>query len=189
MTLLKIARLGHPVLLAPAAPVEDVHDPEIQRLIDDMIETMHDAGGVGLAAPQVHVSRRIFVYYVPLARREDADDVGEGVQVLVNPELTPVDDEQIMRLEGCLSIPGLKGWVPRHARIRYAGLDRKGRRVEGQAAGFHANVLQHEADHLDGILYPMRMTDLGLMGFEPEVSRFLMMDMNGTKVNGKQEKQ
>ncbi|AQS85718.1 MAG: peptide deformylase [Acetobacter aceti] len=176
MTLLKIARMGHPVLLKTAGIVENVADPAIQTLIDDMIDTMHDAGGVGLAAPQVHVSERIFVYYVPTSRLEEGEQAPEGVQVLINPILEPVDDEVRLRMEGCLSIPGLRGWVPRHARVRYQGLDRTGSPVSGIAEGFHANVIQHEADHLDGVLYPMRMTDLGLMGFDTEVSRFLTPD-------------
>ena len=173
MTLLKIARMGHPVLLRKADPVENVMEPAVQAFIDDMIETMRDAGGVGLAAPQVHVSKRIFVYYVPEARQEEGEDAPSGVQVLINPVLTPVGEEQVLRMEGCLSIPGLRGWVPRYMQVKYEGLDRRGRPVSGVARGFHANVIQHEADHLDGVLYPMRMTDLGLMGFDAEASRFL----------------
>lgn len=177
MTLLKIARMGHPVLLKPAEPVENVTDQSVQTLIDDMIATMHDAGGVGLAAPQVHVSKRIFVYYVPQSRLEEGERAPDGIQVLVNPVIEPVDEEVRLRMEGCLSIPGLRGWVPRYARVRYQGIDRTGAPVSGIAKGFHANVIQHEGDHLDGVLYPMRMTDLGLMGFDTEAGRFLTPDM------------
>ena len=173
MTLLKIARMGHPVLLRRADAVEDPTSPDSARLGADMIETMEDAGGVGLAAPQVHRSCRVFVYRVPDARGTGApDDQPCGPQVLINPHLAPLDGGTVLRLEGCLSIPGLRGWVPRHVRIAYHGLDARGRRVEGTASGFLANVMQHEYDHLDGILYPMRMNDLGKMGFDTEMARY-----------------
>nr|WP_277875952.1 peptide deformylase [Acetobacter fallax] len=171
--MLKIARMGHPVLLVKAEQVEDIGDPMIQSLIDDMIETMSDAGGVGLAAPQVHVSKRIFVYCIPLSRQQEVSDANDTVQVLINPVITPEGHEQVLRPEGCLSIPGLRGWIPRYLQVRYEGSDRMGRAVSGIAHGFRANVMQHEADHLDGILYPMRMKNLGMMGFETEFSRFL----------------
>ncbi|GBR04233.1 peptide deformylase [Acetobacter oeni] len=173
MTLLKIAKMGHPVLLEKAAPVGNIDDPAIQSLIDDMIETMHDAAGVGLAAPQVYVSKRIFVYHVPKSRQQGTGDEEDGVRILINPVIIPEGDEQVLRPEGCLSIPGLRGWIPRYSQVRYEGFDRDGRVVSGIARGFHANVIQHEADHLDGILYPMRMKNLGMMGFEAEFSRYL----------------
>ncbi|PYD47773.1 peptide deformylase [Novacetimonas pomaceti] len=173
MTLLKIARMGHPVLLRRADEVTDPTHPDIQQLVADMIETMEDAGGVGLAAAQVHRSCRIFVYRVPQARSTGAgDDQPCGPSVLINPRITPLDEETVLRLEGCLSIPGMRGWVPRHARIGYSGLDARGRPVAGTASGFLANVMQHEYDHLDGILYPMRMNDLRLMGFDTEMARY-----------------
>ncbi|MBB2157154.1 peptide deformylase [Gluconacetobacter diazotrophicus] len=172
MTLLKIARMGHPVLLRRADEVADPAAPDIARLIDDMIETMEDARGAGLAAPQVHVSLRLFVYRVPAERSAGGDDPPRETSVLINPVLSPVDDEMALRPEGCLSIPGLRGMVPRHVRIAYSGLDRAGQAVQGVASGFLANVLQHEYDHLDGILYPMRMTDLGQMGFDEEIGRY-----------------
>ena len=171
MAILKIARMGHPVLLQPAAPVEDPSDPEVARLVADMIETMHDAGGVGLAAPQVHVGLRLFVYRVPPGREgEGAAPVGD--QVLMNPELAGEGAATELGWEGCLSIPGLRGAVPRHAEIIYRGLDRAGRPVAGRASGFAARVMQHEYDHLEGILYPMRMTDFRLFAFEEEMARF-----------------
>jgi len=172
MTLLKIARMGHPVLLQEAQPVEDPLAPEIQTLIADMIETMADAGGVGLAAPQIHVSKRLFVYFVPESRSAGPDDPAREVDALINPVLSPIGDAQMECIEGCLSIPGLRGAVPRFAQVRYAGLDRRGQPVEGIASGFLANVLQHEYDHLDGILYPMRMTDHRRLGFNEEATRF-----------------
>jgi peptide deformylase len=171
MALLKIARMGHPVLLARAEPVADPAAASVRRLAHDMVETMHDARGAGLAAPQVHVGLRMFVYRVPAERSAGPDDPPVPAQVLINPVITPVDDEMAMRLEGCLSIPGLRGAVPRHVRVRYSGFDGDGEPVSGEASGFLAVVLQHENDHLDGILYPMRMTDLTQFGFEDELAR------------------
>lgn len=172
MAILKIARMGHPVLLKRAEDVADVNAPDIGLLIQDMMETLADAGGVGLAAPQVYVSKSIFLYSVPESRSEGEDDPPCGVQVLINPVLEPMGDELVPRLEGCLSIPGLRGEVPRYKRVRYAGYDHLGKPVEGVASGFRANVMQHEMDHLDGILYPMRMDDLGKLGFDTEITRY-----------------
>lgn len=160
MPILKIARMGHPVLLREAEPVDDPTHPEIQRLIADMAETMQDAAGIGLAAPQVHVPLRLFVW------RDTA-----GVSVLVNPELDPAGDETESAWEGCLSIPGLRGCVTRPRRIRYRGLDAEGNPVSGEVEGLTARVMQHETDHLDGVLYPMRMEDLSLFGFTEELAR------------------
>jgi len=160
MAILKIARLGHPVLLQPAGPVTDPGAAEIRRLVDDMIETMEDAGGAGLAAPQVHVPLRLFVFRVAV-----------GNTVVINPEIEAVGEDVRLRWEGCLSIPGMRGAVPRPWRIRYRGVDTEGRPVGGEVSGFHAGVVQHENDHLDGVLYPMRMTDLRLFGFNEELSR------------------
>ncbi|GBQ87383.1 peptide deformylase [Acetobacter nitrogenifigens DSM 23921 = NBRC 105050] len=176
MALLKIARMGHPVLLTPAQSVDAIDDPAVQSLIDDMIETMFDAAGAGLAAPQVHVSKRIIVYRTPPGRVEEESDQDDSVKVLVNPVLKPSGVETTLRLEGCLSIPGLRGWVPRYTRVFYEGYDRRGDRVAGEVGGFQANVLQHEVDHLDGVLYPMRMTDLRLIGFDTEAERHLRLD-------------
>ncbi|WP_198371183.1 peptide deformylase [Roseomonas rosulenta] len=161
MAILKIARMGHPILLARAAEVEDPTDPEIHRLVADMAETMEDAGGIGLAAPQVHVGLRLFVW------RTGAG----GVAALINPVLEPVGEESEAAFEGCLSIPGLRGAVRRPARIRFRGLDIAGQAVEGEAAGLVARVMQHEYDHLEGVLYPMRMEDLSQFGFTEELAR------------------
>jgi peptide deformylase len=169
MALLKIARMGHPVLLRRADPVPDPTDPEIRRLAADMIETMLDAGGVGLAGPQVHVPLRLFVMQIPAERSE-----GEAINplVVINPVVEPVGEDRALRWEGCLSIPGLRAAVPRWVRIRYRGVDTENAPVGGEVAGFHANVVQHEYDHLDGILYPMRVTDFGSFGFNEELARF-----------------
>jgi peptide deformylase len=161
MAILKIARMGHPVLIRPAEPVPDPTAPEIRRLVADMAETMEDAQGIGLAAPQVHVPLRLFVW------RGGAGNV----IALINPEIEAVGDETEEGWEGCLSIPGLRGCVPRAARIRFRGVDIEGRPVDGEAAGLAARVIQHEADHLDGLLYPMRMTDFTRFGFTEDLAR------------------
>jgi peptide deformylase len=172
MSILKIARMGHPVLLQRAAEVPDPTAPEIRRLVADMIETMDDAQGAGLAAPQVHVPLRLFVFRVVVDRLSgDPDDRVQPVTAVINPIIEPIGDERCLRWEGCLSIPGLRGAVPRHFRIRYRGADTGNREVGGEVTGFHASVVQHEYDHLDGILYPMRMTDLSLFGFTDEMAR------------------
>lgn len=161
MALLKIARMGHPVLVRRADPVADPTSPEIRRLVADMAETMEDASGLGLAAPQVHVPLRLFVW------RGGAGNI----LALINPEIEPLGDMTEEGWEGCLSIPGLRGAVPRAARIRFRGVDVEGRPVDGEAAGLPARVIQHETDHLDGILYPMRMPDLSRFGFNEDLHR------------------
>jgi peptide deformylase len=169
MAILKIARMGHPVLLRRADPVADATDPEIRRLAADMIETMLDAGGVGLAGPQVHVPLRLFVMHLP------AERTGEEALppiVVINPMVEPAGQEMVLRWEGCLSIPGLRAAVPRFLRIRYSGVDTTGAAVGGEVDGLHANVVQHENDHLDGILYPMRVVDFATFGFNEELARF-----------------
>ncbi len=168
MAILKIARMGHPVLRRRAEEVADPTAPEITRLAFDMRETMADAGGVGLAAPQVHVPLRVVLFQVPGPRGG-----GDGVPltVLVNPEVEPLDDELDTAFEACLSVPGLTGAVPRYRRVRYRGFDIRGRAIEREAEGFHARVVQHECDHLDGVLYPMRMADMGSFGFVDEMRR------------------
>ena len=172
MAILKIARMGHPVLLQTCDPVADPGASEIRRLVADMFETMDDAPGVGLAAPQVHVPLRLFVFRVPETRAgEDGDDAAISDSVLINPEIELLTEQRVLRWEGCLSIPGLRAAVPRAPRIRYRGVDCDGRAVEREVSGFHAGVVQHEYDHLDGILYPMRMKDFSLFGFNEELAR------------------
>ncbi|MGE5145732.1 MAG: peptide deformylase [Candidatus Eiseniibacteriota bacterium] len=172
MAILKIARMGHPVLRARAREVADPTAPEIERLVADMIETMEDANGTGLAAPQVHVPLRVVIFKVAGIRASALP--GDGpvpLTTLVNPVIEPLGPETEMGWEACLSVPGLMGAVPRLTRIRYAGVTPEGERVERIAAGFHARVVQHECDHLDGVLYPMRMDDLSLLGFADEMRR------------------
>ena len=172
MAILKIARMGHPVLLQNCQPVADPGAPEIRRLVADMIETMEDAPGVGLAAPQVYQSLRLFVFRVPEGREtQDPEDTPVGNSVLINPELELLGEERALGWEGCLSIPDLRAAVPRATRIRYRGVDCDGALIERQVTGFHARIVQHEYDHLDGILYPMRMTDFRYFGFTSELDR------------------
>lgn len=174
MSILKIAKMGHEVLRRPAEPVADPTDPEIQRLIGDMIETMIDADGAGLAAPQVHVSRRVVIFEVPDARQQasGAPPQGNGLTVLINPVIEAMSPDKELGWEGCLSVPGLRGAVPRFSQIRYRGLSESGDAIDREATGFHARVVQHECDHLDGILYPARMTDLSLLHFVSEMRFF-----------------
>lgn len=175
MAILKIARMGHPILAVPARPVENPAAPEIRALVRDMAETMRDAPGIGLAAPQVHVPLRIVVFQVPADRGDGAEEdparVPDGLHVLINPTIEPLGEEMEEDWEGCLSVPGMTGRVPRLVRIRYAGFDVEGRRFEREAAGFHARVVQHECDHLDGVLYPQRMRDLASFGFVEEIRK------------------
>lgn len=179
MTLLKIARMGHPVLIRPAEEVRDPTAKEIRALVEDMTETMKDAGGVGLAAPQVHVSKRVIIFSAPPDRGEGEDGGGDSEYApqtaLINPTFEALTEETALGWEGCLSIPGLTGAVPRYTRIRYRGMTTKGEVVEREASGFHARVVQHEIDHLDGIVYPMRMTDLKLLSFNEEMKHFLVV--------------
>jgi len=174
MAILKIARMGHPLLLRQAEPVDDPTVPEIAQLVDDMMDTLADASGAGLAAPQVHVPLRLVMFHVPEARaREEDGEEAEGCPftVLINPEVEPVGREIADGLEACLSVPGLAGMVPRFRHIIYRGVDHHGETIEREASGFHARVVQHECDHLDGVLYPMRMSDLSTLTFTSELSR------------------
>ena len=168
---LGIARMGRPVLRQRADPVAEPLSTEIRQLAADMIVTMEDAVGVGLAAPQVHRSLRVIVFKVPESRRtDDEPPAPDGVTVLVNPEITVVDATPVEGIEGCLSIPGLRGIVPRAKTITYRGLGLDGREIVREASGFHARVVQHEVDHLDGVLYLDRMTDLAALAFDTELS-------------------
>jgi peptide deformylase len=172
MAILKIARMGHPVLLRKCDPVADPGAPEIRRLVADMLETMEDAPGVGLAAPQVYQPLRLFVFRVPGGREtSDPDDTTLGNTVLINPTVELIGEERAMGWEGCLSIPGLRAAVPRANRVRYSGVDCGGQAIEREVTGFHARIVQHENDHLDGILYTMRMSDFRYFGFTDELDR------------------
>jgi peptide deformylase len=173
MAILKVARIGHPVIRAEArpVPVSKIGSAQIQRLIDDMEETMHEYDGVGLAAPQVHVGLRLAVIEVP----ESDDRAHEAVPftVLVNPVVVPVGEARLVGVEGCLSIPDLRGQVARHESVRLDAFDRKGRPYVVEAKGFFARVIQHECDHLDGRVYLDRMADLKTLSFLHEYERFV----------------
>ena len=164
MAILKVARLGHPVLRqkARAVPVDAVQGPEVQRLIDDMIETMREYDGAGLAANQVHTLLKIAVIEVQAnPRYPDAPEI--PLTVLVNPVVTAVAEEQEDGWEGCLSVPDMRGIVPRHTAVRLECLDREGRPLDVVAKDFFARVVQHETDHLNGIVYLDRMRDLSTL--------------------------
>lgn len=178
MAILKIARMGHPVLATSAQPVPDPRDPEIRRLVNDMVETMIDANGAGLAAPQVHVPLRVVVFQAPEGRAdpgladEEKFDHTAPLTVLINPDITILSPGTEGGWEGCLSVPGLRGWVERPAHIRYRGLGLDGETIDRVARGFHARVVQHECDHLDGMLYTQRIGDLSRLIFESEIRHF-----------------
>ena len=164
MTVRDILKMGDPRLLRVAQPVRAFDTPELHALIDDLFETMHAADGAGLAAPQIGVDLALVIFgFKQNTRYPDAPAVPETV--LINPAITPLSDEEEEGWEGCLSVPGLRGVVPRFARIRYNGFDPKGRPIEREAEGFHARVVQHECDHLIGKLYPMRIRDFSRFGF------------------------
>ena len=170
MAILKIARMGHPVLRQAASPVVDPRAPAVARLVADMIETMQDAPGVGLAAPQVYAPLRIVVFHIPAGRVEPTH-APVPITVLINPVIEPLDDDREAAWEACLSLPGLTGLVPRYRRIRYTGLTTDNKTVDRVAEGFHARVVQHECDHLAGVLYPARVQDARHFGFAEEIRR------------------
>jgi peptide deformylase len=164
MTVREILKMGDPRLLRVAKPVEQFDTPEMRELIADMFETMKHANGAGLAAPQIGVDLQLVIYgYDSNVRYPEAPPVPRTV--LINPVITPLDAAEVDGWEGCLSVPGLRGVVPRWERIRYTGFDELGRPIEREADGFHARVVQHECDHLIGRLYPTRMRDLTRFGY------------------------
>jgi peptide deformylase len=180
MAVLKIARMGHPILRMKSVPVENPFAPEISRLVEDMMDTLDHAGGVGLAAPQVHTPLRLVIFKVPAVRaaperyraaglNEESDEV--SLTVLINPEIEAIGNKTNPAFEGCLSIPDMMGQVNRHSHILYRGVGLEGQNIEREAKGFHARVVQHECDHLDGILYPQRISDLTTFGYNKELMR------------------
>ena len=164
MTVRDILKMGDPRLLRIAKPVEQFDTPEMRELIADMFETMKHANGAGLAAPQIGVDLQLVIFgFDRNERYPEAPAVPKTV--LINPSITPLGDAEVEGWEGCLSVPGLRGVVPRYNRIRYTGVDPLGQPIEREAEGFHARVVQHECDHLIGRLYPTRMRDLRQLGF------------------------
>ena len=168
MAVREVLRMGHPVLRERAKPVEALGTPELLALVADMKDTMAAKNGAGLAAPQIGVGLRVVIFGVDHnPRYPDAEEV--PFTVLVNPKIVHLTREVEEGWEGCLSVPGMRGLVPRCTKLRYSGFDERGAPIEREAEGFHARVVQHECDHLDGILYPQRMTDLSKFGFNEEL--------------------
>lgn len=167
--------MGDPQLLEKSALVERFDTPELRTLVADMIETMRALNGAGLAAPQIGVSLRVVIFgFEDNPRYPDADAV--PFTVLINPTLTPIGSEMEEDWEGCLSVPGMRGLVPRYVRLRYRGFDPSGKAIDRTVEGFHARVVQHEVDHLEGILYPQRIRDMRQFGFEEELDEALAED-------------
>ena len=164
MAIKTVLRMGEPLLFAKAEAVEQFDAPELHELIKDMQDTMADMNGAGIAAPQIGVSLRVVIFGVGSnPRYPDAEQV--PYTVLINPVLNPVGEEMDDGWEGCLSVPGMRGIVPRYTRLHYTGFDQYGQAIDRLVSGFHARVVQHECDHLDGILYPMRIQDLTNFGY------------------------
>jgi peptide deformylase len=178
MAILKVARMGHPVLRARATPIDpsDIRSPGVQRLIDDMFDTMREYQGVGLAAPQVHEGLRLFVAgFAPSPGEEDDEEDADRrvpLMALINPEITPATPDMVEDWEGCLSIPDIRGRVPRARQIIVRAYDRRGKRIEVRASGFTARVIQHETDHLDGVLFFDRMKSLDTLTYLDEFGRY-----------------
>jgi len=173
MSILKVARMGHPVLRERARPLDksELKDPFLQKLIDDMVETMHEYHGVGLAAPQVHEGLRLFVALLD----EDPDSKSEPTAI-INPEIVPNASDTREGWEGCLSIPDIRGMVPRYTDITVVALDRQGKKIERRLKDFPARVVQHETDHLDGVLFFDRMTSMMSLTYLEEYSRYHAKD-------------
>ncbi|HSJ81172.1 MAG TPA: peptide deformylase [Thiobacillus sp.] len=164
MAIRDVLKMGDPRLLDPARPVADFASLELTQLLVDMHDTMRALDGAGLAAPQIGVGLQVVIFGVSAnPRYPDAEDV--PYTVLINPQLTPLSDAMEAGWEGCLSVPGMRGLVPRHTDLRYRGFDPAGQPIDRSVSGFHARVVQHEVDHLHGILYPMRIRDLRDFGF------------------------
>ena len=164
MSVHEILRMGDPRLLRQAEPVTEFNTPALDALIADMFDTMHAASGAGLAAPQIGINAQLVIFgFKQTTRYPDAPPVPQTV--LINPVITPLSDETEENWEGCLSVPGLRGVVPRFSKIHYAGFDQFGNPISREVDGFHARVVQHECDHLIGVLYPMRVTNFSRFGF------------------------
>ncbi len=168
MSILKIAKMGHPVLLNKSNEIKEFSTNSLKKIVYDMSETMIDYNGIGLAAPQVHLSKRIIIFRNP----DIADDENIKITPLINPVFTSLGKETEDDWEGCLSIPGMQGLVRRFKKIKYFGFDLDGKKIENEVEGLHARVVQHEIDHLDGILYPARLAHKNAFGYEKEIIEF-----------------
>ena len=174
VSILKIAKIGHPVLLKKCAEIKEFSTDSLKKIVYDMSETMIDYNGIGLAAPQIHISKRILIF-----RNPDIEEK-EKIQItpLINPVFTALNNETEDDWEGCLSIPGMQGLVRRYKKISYYGYDLDGKKIENEADGLHARVVQHEIDHLNGVLYTERLADKKAFGFEKEIVKFWKNDEN-----------
>lgn len=168
MAVKETLKMGHPLLFQVAQPVQEFNTPELDALIEDMYDTMADLNGAGLAAPQIGVSQRLVIFWVESNPRYPEVEAVPNT-VLINPQIEILGQDMDSGWEGCLSVPGMRGLVPRYTRIRYQGFDQHGNKIEREATDFHARVVQHEVDHLDGILYPQRIKDMRYFGFEDEL--------------------
>ena len=168
MSVRPLLRIGHPLLLESAEIVAEFNTPELETLVQDMLDTMDEADGAGLAATQIGELKRVVVFgFDENPRYPDRGPI--PMTILVNPEIKPMGDVIEEGWEGCLSVPGMKGWVPRYNRIIYRAFDPAGQPIEREVEGFHARVVQHECDHLDGVLYPQRIKDMAKFGYEEEL--------------------
>ncbi len=191
MTVQNIVLMGHPVLKYRSEEIDDPGSEEVRALVADMADTLADAGGAGLAAPQIGVPWRVIVFHAPPplldedGEGDEDDPLGpereelakEPLTVLINPEVEPLEGGMVEGVEACLSVPGLCGLVPRHANILYRGTTPEGELIEREAGGFHARLVQHEFDHLNGILYPLRMSDLSTLSFTSVLEGMALEDM------------
>ncbi len=168
MAILKIAKLGHPVLLKKTNEINNLKDIDLKKIVFDMSETMLDANGIELAAPQVHLSHRMFIYRNPDIEEEDKIKIS----VFINPSIKNISEETEDDWEGCLSIPGMSGLVRRYKRVKYSAIDLTGKNIEGEVEGLHARVIQHEFDHLNGILYTSRLAHNNAFGYSEEIEKF-----------------
>ena len=171
MSILKIALLGHPILQKKTSIVKRIPSPSINKLIQDMTETMLDAKGIGLAAPQVHISKQVIIFRIPKSEEEEENNTIE-ITALINPKISKISEETDTQWEGCLSIPGMTGLVKRYSKINYEGFDMKGNLIKKEAEGLHARIVQHEFDHLKGILYLNRLVDSRAFGFVNEIEEY-----------------
>ena len=170
MSILKIARLGHPILYKKASLVDNITEPGIKELIHDMSETMIDYKGIGLAAPQVHISKQIIIFRMIEDQEKESNEI--KITALINPRIIKTSEETDNQWEGCLSIPGMLGLVTRHSSISYEGLDMSGNKIQQKAEGLHARLVQHECDHLNGIVFTHRLVDKKAYGYEDEIEEY-----------------
>ena len=170
MSILKIARLGHPILYKKASLVDNTTEPGIKEFIHDMSETMIDYKGIGLAAPQVHISKQIIIFRIIEDREKESNEI--KITTLINPRIIKTSEETDNQWEGCLSIPGMLGLVKRHFSISYEGFDMSGNKIQQNAEGLHARIVQHECDHLNGIVFTHRLVDKKAYGYEDEIEEY-----------------